>query len=118
MKDIQQDPENLDIRPVKFSVAAVLMAIVISLVATLVLLFSGRGSVLLYPGDKAWELSVPEDVRTLELGIFSSQTDAERDAVRARQRLASYGWVDQKLRRVHIPISVAIELHLAERAGP
>ncbi len=118
MKDIQQDPESVETRPVKFSAAVVLVAMVISLVTTLLLLLSGRGSVPLYPGDKAWELSVPEDVHTLELGIFSHQTDAEREAGRDRERLASYGWVDQKRRRVHIPISVAIELNLAERAEP
>lgn len=118
MKDIQQDAEGLETRPVKFSVAVVLVAVLISIVTTLLLLFMGRGSVLLYPGDKTWELSVPQDVHTLEPHIFGSQTDAERDAGRDRERLASYGWVDETRRRVHIPISVAIELHLAERAEP
>lgn len=118
MKDIQQDAESLDTRPVRRSAAIVFVAVGLSLAATLLLLWSGRGSVALYPGDKAWELSVPEDVHALELRTFRLQTAAERAAGSDRKRLTSYGWVDRSRRRVHIPISVAMELYLAERGAP
>jgi hypothetical protein len=117
MLHIDQQPDDIPGRPIIGSVAVALATIVAAAVVVWVLTWWLRGEIgqnVMPPAAQ----QLPEDVNGLEVPVFGVQTAAERQAREARERLATYGWIDAGARRVHIPIEVAIELLVAGGSQP
>lgn len=61
------------------------------------------------------QTTTAEEVNEIETHTFDQMTAAERQAIAARMRLSSYGWVDRERRIIHIPLEVATDLYLSGR---
>jgi hypothetical protein len=107
MIPIEQEPDRVPRGLVRFSAAAVAIAIAASAGATLLLARGSLGEVMRVDSRPPARL----DVQLFELG-----TEAERLSRLADERLRSYGWIDRGRGLVHVPLDVAIELYLEERA--
>jgi hypothetical protein len=114
MIEIRQEPERVPVQVILMSVVVV-CGVMIAMSFVVLLLYRSswfeRGGRTL---DKATRLQVPEQASQVESHVFRLQTAAERGAHAAHIRLQRYGWVDRSKRRVHLPLSVATELYLAE----
>jgi hypothetical protein len=107
MIPIEQEPDRVPRGLLRVSAVAVAIGIAASIGATLLL---ARGSL----GEVMRVESRPP--ARLDARLFGLPTDAELLERRADERLRGYGWVDRGRGIVHVPLDVAIELCLGERA--
>ena len=105
MSMIEQESEEVPPRLLRVFAIAIGVAIVLSILVTLVI---GRGSL----GEVMREVSSPP--ANIETRVFPLETDQERSQRETAERLRSYGWVDRDRGLVHVPLDVAIELYLKE----
>ncbi len=106
MIHIDQDPDQVPERPLRVSTFVIALAIVISVIATIVLI----------PGPVTDTLHVETTRPTRsEADPFVFETPAERLRANAERHLDSYGWVDRATGTIHVPLDVAIEHYLGGR---
>ena len=104
---IQQEPDRVPRGLVRVSAVAVAVAIAASVGAVLLL---GRGGL----GEMGRVDSRPPE--NLDVELFQLEAPGERMRRLGDDRLGRYGWVDRARGLVHVPLDVAIELYLQERA--
>lgn len=109
MIHIDQEPERIPRGLIKWSALLVIISIAASIGATIVL--AGHRSL--------GEMSEPPAAKqpaNFDHFLFALPTELELQAREEREHLRRYGWADRTRGTVHVPIDVAIELYLAERA--
>jgi hypothetical protein len=107
MIPIEQEPDRVPRGVVRISAVVVAAGIAASVGATLLLARGSLGEVLRAP---------PAPPARIDVRLFGLETEAERQYRLADERLRRYGWVDRGRGLVHVPLDVAIELYLEERA--
>jgi hypothetical protein len=107
MIPIEQEPDRVPRGLVRISAAAVAIAIAASVGAVLLLARGVVGEVVRVD---------PRPPARIDVQLFDLPTEAERLQRRAEARLQRYGWIDRGRGIVHVPLDVAIELYLQERA--
>jgi hypothetical protein len=105
MIHIEQEPDHVPPRPLRWSLLIAIIALVASVAATLVLGAGRRGDVSRVERERPTRLASDPYQRT---------TEAERREVRARLRLDTYGWVDRAAGVIRVPLEVAIEDYLGD----
>ncbi len=113
--DVRQDPDRVPGRLVVVAAIVVVVTIAVSVVAVVLMTGELRGKLRSNPQGAAWEEHIPAQVGHVESAPFGDATDAEREALAAREHLASFGWVDRTRGRVHVPIDVAMDLYLQQQ---
>ena len=102
MIEIDQEPDRVPLRPVRWSAVLVAAAIVVSIVATLVLAHR--------------RLTEPAiaDRRPAQIDstLFLAPTEAEQLRFQADLRIDTYGWADRTRGLIHVPLDVAIDHYL------
>jgi hypothetical protein len=120
MTEIEQEPDVVPKRPIVLALGVALGVIAACVAGTFLMIDWWRAPAH-DTGPRTWQTSraapFPEDVSDVESADFGLPTAAEQQALDARRRLESYGWVDRAAGRVHVPIDVAIELP-SRRAQP
>jgi hypothetical protein len=106
---IEQDPDRVPRRLIRWSLIAIAVAIAASVGTVLLLAGPGLGETI---GEGAPIAAPPPQ---LDSEPFHTDTAPERERRAAAERLAHYGWVDRRAGLIHVPLDVAIELFLAER---
>lgn len=103
---IEQQPESVPRGLVRRAALVILIGIVLSVLAT-ALLDRGLGE------QQSISTRAP---RRIDQEVFSGPTRTERQLRQAAAHLRSYGWIDRERGIIHVPIDVAIDLYLTERA--
>lgn len=103
MIEIDQEPDVVPARPIRWSAIIVAAGIAIGVVATILL----EG-----PAPARVESVVRARPQQIEATPFQLATEAEQQRAAADRRLDSYGWVDRGAGTIHVPLDVAIEHYL------
>lgn len=114
--EIEQEPDVVEERPLWISAAVIAAGIVVSFAATVWIMVRLGYPLAGSPGGVV-DPPIPNEVNQLESHVYQIETEGELGVYERRARLEGWGWVDADTGRIHIPIDVAIELYLGERAA-
>jgi hypothetical protein len=110
MIPIRQEPERIPRGLIRISAIAIAIAIAASVAVTVLLARGSLGEVM-----RPEALQAAPRAR-IDARLFTTEAEAERIWRLADERLRSYGWVDRGRGVVHVPLDLAAELYLEERA--
>lgn len=115
--EIRQEPDQVPGKPIAAVIVATLATIAVSVVAVWMIGDCGGTDLRAGPSVRTWG-GVPREIHHVEAHVLRGvETDAERARRQAILELSTWRWVDRDRRRVAVPVDVAIDLYLRQRAG-
>jgi hypothetical protein len=103
---IDQEPDRVPPRPIRWTAVLVALAIAFSIGATILL--AGASVV----ETTTIHTTRPEQIETTP---FVLESEAERMRAEADLRLETYGWTDRTKGTIHVPLDIAIDQYLGAR---
>jgi hypothetical protein len=108
---MRHPPQEADAISGRF-IARIALGVVVTMACALVVAFLLGGS------HRQPIPTVRPDINGIETSTFATEAQGLAEHHDEEQRLSSYGWVDRDKRVIHVPISVAFDLWLAQHGGP
>ena len=92
-------------------VARIALGVVVTMACALVVAFLLGGS------HRQPTQALPPDINGIETSTFATEAQGLAEHRSEEHQLSTYGWIDRDKRVIHVPITVAFDLWLAQHGG-